>query len=171
MSIKRLRNKIKYSVTRTELDEELSNINAGPDTIANELHLYNVPVQNISGGGTEIIWTNIVIMDDIFEFSPGTSRITINKDGWFKINVEMTLDNNSNSRSQAYSYIFHNGEYVSGSAMVSYHRNRNQGMMTVSATRVIQVSSGDTVHIESTKSGGSIATVTEGCRLTIEEII
>jgi len=174
MSQKRF--KKKDQISKKELDVEIAL--AKEDviktiSIPKDIHLYNTGDQKLTSSFSAVKWHSLVLLDDAFTFEPGDTTITLTKTGWYKIVCELSIDNRSGSRCNSESGVFVNDSLLDGSVMYGYHRNSAQGKMSMTSTRITSLQVDDTITIKTRKQSGkgTLETIGNGCRLTIEEII
>jgi hypothetical protein len=101
----------------------------------------------------------------------GGTEITINRDGWCKVNFAVSIDSVSgSSRSSSKTWLEKNGTLVPGTNAFGYHRNANNGEDTASCIIDLQVNKGDVLRLRSTRLAGNatLTTIGHGCRLRIE---
>ncbi len=110
---------------------------------------------------------------DCYTHNVGSTEIEIKKNGWYKIQYEVSLKvSNGSSRTASRSYIVVNGSEVYGSESYGYHRNSSQGYDTSSAKVPVYLNAGDKVKIQSVRKSGSATLYTQpyASRIFIESM-
>jgi len=115
---------------------------------------------------TVIIGTD-VRSDSIYSNTDG--EVTVSKTGNFKITADIASDS-SGVRSTTEAVLQINGIDVPGSFAYGYHRNSNSGEDSSSITALCSLTANDIVRVRIRQINGGVETLSNACRLTIEEI-
>jgi hypothetical protein len=128
-----------------------------------------------NGASTQTIGTTFVTIqpntivraDTIYSYSAGV--VTVNKTGWFRITVENSYEG-QNNRATSTTRIMRSGVEVPGTLAYGYHRNTSDGRNTVATSAVVNMTSGQTLYSQGLINGGTMSTLPQACRLTIQEL-
>lgn len=135
------------------------------------LHRHNgATTQNFTTTPINVLFDTSVRTDTAYTYSAGVT--TINESGWYEItyDVSVTITNNSESNSQV--QILVNGTPVAGTLSYMHHRIAARGQDSASATAKVNLTSGNTISVQTvrTSGGGTMVTLANACRLNIQQI-
>lgn len=150
-----------------------SNINAAGDVLnlgylttnLSQFFQHNGATTQTYTATTTILFPTVVRADSDYTYSAG--EVTINRDGWYEITYELTVDNGGGGRRTGTHTLEVNATPVAGSVSNTYHRNATDGRSTATVTVLLNLTNGDIVRVRSS-GNASITTVADGCRLRIE---
>jgi hypothetical protein len=149
----------------------LTNVTSVGDSI---FSAYNsVGGQTIVGAWVSIIWDTQDRIDSDYSNTLGTADITINSDGDYEIQSDITIYLPSgSSRTLSEIRFVLNGVFMSGTKALLYHRLVGQGGNTGTVKIIRTLSSGDVINIQAIRKsgGGGTTTYPEGCRITIKRL-
>ncbi len=114
---------------------------------------------------TAIIGTDV---ESDASFSNTNGEVTVNKTGRFTVHYEIGADT-TGARSTMECVLQVNTVNVPGSFAYGYHRNSASGENTAACTSVVNLTSGDVVRVQIREVAGTVVTLANACRLTIEE--
>ncbi len=114
---------------------------------------------------TAIIGTDI---ESDASFSNTNGEVTVNKTGRFTVHYEIGADS-TGARSSMECVLQVNTVNVPGSFAYGYHRNTANGENTAACTSVVDLTSGDVVRVQIREIAGTVVTLANASRLTIEE--
>lgn len=130
---------------------------------------------NLTYGYTAVPWDTVELSDAIYSHVNNSSDITVNANGWFRIEVEMSTEVLYNSsRTTSVARIMRDSgkgfEEVSGSRAHFYNRQNKSGQTSAAFSRTIQLAAGDKIRVEASRDsgGGYIYTIANSCRINIE---
>lgn len=147
-------------------DQDINKATQGIDTAGS---------QSVGESGTDIVYGTTLESSDIATINGGTGVITIQKDGFFKLHYDITIDSSSRTRSASESKLQEDtgGGFtdIPGTFRVGYHRNKSQGGNSYGATIYRQMSSGDEIKLvseEEPNGGGVLSTIANGTVLSVQ---
>jgi hypothetical protein len=166
------RDGILEAITRALARPVFTGLDCGEIFSSRLLNIINSGTQPLSGTPITLLLNTLTGPNDTLNYTASSGEIQIESDGIYLINVKVTTNSTSGTRSIARSFIEVNTgsgfTKVDGSDLYNYNRISSAGEQTSSHLGTYSISKGTLIRIRSEiESGSGIQTVTDSCQLSI----
>jgi hypothetical protein len=124
--------------------------------------------QTLTGSFVTALFGTSVREDSIYSYSSG--EVTINKDGWFLIDFDLSFEHGGGSQESAADGVVQlNGSDITGSDFYCTTLRDSDGS-TTSSKILVEITSGDVIRIRIRANERNPSTLEDSCRLYIAEV-